>query len=207
MSASALLLAAAEFAARKHSRQRRKHGDIPYINHPLAVARILAEEAGVDDAAVLAAALLHDTLEDTATTVAELEAAFGPVVTAMVREVTDDTSLGKDQRKRAQVEHAAAMSPGARLVKLADKLHNLRDLLQAPPVGWEPERVRGYFCWAHAVVMALGPVSSPLTRALEAVFAAELRVQGRACRAVPTDPAERHRLLQAYYAAMAGKSD
>lgn len=84
---------------------------------------------------VLQAALLHDTVEDTDTTPAELEAKFGPIVARIVQEVTDDKSLPKQERKRQQVEHAPHCSHQAKLVKLADKLYNLRDLNRCTPVG------------------------------------------------------------------------
>lgn len=83
----------------------------------------------------LQAALLHDTVEDTDTTPAELEAKFGATVARIVREVTDDRSLPKQERKRQQVEHAPHCSREAKLVKLADKLYNLRDLNRCTPVG------------------------------------------------------------------------
>jgi guanosine-3',5'-bis(diphosphate) 3'-pyrophosphohydrolase len=66
------------FAAAKHREQRRKDAAAaPYINHPIAVANVLANEAGITDPIVLCAALLHDTIEDTKTTAAELEEQFG----------------------------------------------------------------------------------------------------------------------------------
>jgi guanosine-3',5'-bis(diphosphate) 3'-pyrophosphohydrolase len=198
----ALILGAAAFAAEKHQDQRRKNGDVPYINHPLAVARSLVEEAGVRDPVVLAAAILHDTLEDTDTTGQELERAFGAAVAGIVRDVTDDHRLPKAERKQRQVAHARELGTAARLVKLADKLHNLRDLAQAPPPTWDAARVQGYFCWAHEVVQALGPVNEPLWRALAAQFAAQLRVGGTEFRAVPEDPAARRRVLEQYYRQM-----
>lgn len=81
------------------------------------------------------AALLHDTVEDTDTTLAELEAKFGPIVARIVQEVTDDKSLSKQERKQLQVEHAPHCSHQAKLVKLSDKLYNLRDLNRCTPVG------------------------------------------------------------------------
>ena len=84
---------------------------------------------------IVQAALLHDTVEDTDTTPAELEATFGPTVARIVQEVTDDKSLPKQERKRLQVEHAPHCSHQAKLVKLADKLYNLRDLNRCTPVG------------------------------------------------------------------------
>src|SRR5881392_95982 len=122
-----LLLKATAFAAEKHRNQRRKDVDAsPYINHPIALASLLKEH-GVDDTAVLCAALLHDTIEDTNTTADELRVAFGEVITAVVLEVTDDKNLDKAERKRLQVQHARALSHRAKLVKLADKICNVYD--------------------------------------------------------------------------------
>ena len=123
-----LILHAASFAAQKHRDQRRKDAEAsPYINHPLALADILAREGDVTDARVIAAALLHDTVEDTETTIEELEERFGKRVAAVVAEVTDDKSLPKAERKRLQIVKAGSKSTEAKLVKLADKIANLRD--------------------------------------------------------------------------------
>ncbi|KAJ3380968.1 Guanosine-3',5'-bis(diphosphate) 3'-pyrophosphohydrolase MESH1 [Entophlyctis sp. JEL0112] len=132
-----LLIDAAAFAAEKHRGQRRKDlAATPYINHPIGVARILAIEGGVEDEFVLAAALLHDTVEDTDTTFEEIDSRFGSTVGRIVREVTDDKSLDKAERKRLQIETAPSKSKEAKLVKLADKIYNLRDLSREAPVGW-----------------------------------------------------------------------
>ena len=152
----ARLIKAADFAAFKHRRQRRKDAEAsPYINHPLALARVLKLEAGVAEMDVLVAAILHDTVEDTETTVEELEREFGHAVAAIVAEVTDDKNLPKPDRKRLQVEHAPHISHQAKLVKLADKICNLRDVLDAPPAHWPMERRRAYFEWAKAVIDGL----------------------------------------------------
>ncbi|XP_041649055.1 guanosine-3',5'-bis(diphosphate) 3'-pyrophosphohydrolase MESH1 [Cheilinus undulatus] len=166
-----LLLETANFAAEKHRNQRRKDEEkTPYINHPIGVARILSHEAGVTDIEVLQAALLHDTVEDTDTTPEELEAKFGPTVARIVQEVTDDKSLPKQERKRQQVEHAAHCSRQAKLVKLADKLYNLRDLNRCTPVGWTAERVQEYFVWASKVVKGLRGTNSALEEKLDELF-------------------------------------
>ncbi|XP_061520254.1 guanosine-3',5'-bis(diphosphate) 3'-pyrophosphohydrolase MESH1 isoform X3 [Phycodurus eques] len=129
------LLETVNFAAEKHRNQRRKDAEkTPYINHPIGVARILSHEAGITDIVVLQAALLHDTLEDTDTKPEELETKFGQIVAGIVQEVTDVKSLPKAERKRLQVEHAPHCSHQAKLVKLADKLYNLRDLNRCTPV-------------------------------------------------------------------------
>ncbi len=151
-----LVLHAASFAADRHRHQRRKDAAAsPYINHPLGLADILAREGGVSDPVVLAAALLHDTIEDTETTLDELEARFGKKVAAIVAEVTDDKSLSKEERKLLQIAKAPSKSTDAKLVKLADKISNLRDLVASPPANWPLERKRQYFDWAREVVEGL----------------------------------------------------
>ncbi|MBK8975785.1 MAG: bifunctional (p)ppGpp synthetase/guanosine-3',5'-bis(diphosphate) 3'-pyrophosphohydrolase [Planctomycetes bacterium] len=197
-----LLCEAAAFAADRHRRQSRKGSVLPYIVHPLDVARLLHEVGGVDDPDVLAAAILHDTIEDTGTTAAELAAAFNARIAGLVAEVTDDKSLDKAVRKRLQIEHAHAKSPAARAIKLADKLSNLRDLRRSVPAGWDVLRVRGYAVWAFAVVEALGPANRPLYDALQELFASDFHVGGETFRGVPETPAARARLLAEYDARM-----
>ncbi|XP_061742949.1 guanosine-3',5'-bis(diphosphate) 3'-pyrophosphohydrolase MESH1 isoform X2 [Nerophis ophidion] len=151
MSSDAVLLVeTVDFAARKHRKQRRKDEEgTPYINHPIGVARILSHEGGVTDIETLQAALLHDTLEDTDTKNEELETKFGAIVARIVREVTDDKSLPKQERKRLQVEHAPHCSHQAKLVKLADKLYNLRDLNRCTPVVYAYLLCVTVISWSH----------------------------------------------------------
>lgn len=128
------ILAAIAFAADKHRNQRRKDAAAsPYINHPIALANVLVNEAGIDDERVLIAAILHDTVEDTETTAQELVRHFGQEIADIVLEVTDDKSLLKAERKQQQIDHAPTISRRAKLVKLADKICNLRDLANSPP--------------------------------------------------------------------------
>ena len=163
----ALLLDALAFAAHKHRDQRRKDvAASPYINHPIALADVLVNEGGVEEVEVLCAALLHDTIEDTDTTPAEVAARFGQRIADVVAEVTDDKSLAKEARKELQVEHAAHISREAKLVKLADKICNLRDVAEHPPATWNAARRREYFEWAKRVVDRLRGVHP----SLEAVF-------------------------------------
>ncbi|NWW76568.1 MESH1 pyrophosphohydrolase, partial [Climacteris rufus] len=141
----ARLLEAADFAARKHKEQRRKDPEgTPYINHPI--------------------------VEDTDTTFSEIEEWFGVEVRRVVEEVTDDKTLPKMERKRLQVEHAPGCSHRAKLVKLADKLYNLRDLNRCTPQGWSVERVQEYFRWAARVVSGLRGTSAALEGALQRLF-------------------------------------
>jgi guanosine-3',5'-bis(diphosphate) 3'-pyrophosphohydrolase len=166
-----LLLKALAFAAHKHRDQRRKDaGASPYINHPIALADVLVNEGGVSDIEVLCAALLHDTLEDTDTRQEELVNAFGSRVARVVAEVTDDKSLSSPERKRLQIEHAPKLSPEAKLVKLADKICNLRDIVERPPAKWDVQRRREYFDWAKRVVSGVRGVHPRLEAAFDEAF-------------------------------------
>ena len=166
-----LVLRAAAFAARKHSEQRRKDASAsPYINHPIALAKILAEEGGVTDPRVIAAALLHDTIEDTETTLRELRGEFGDAIAGIVSEVSDTKWLGSATRKKLQITKAPRASKGAKLVKLADKIANVRDMLARPPAGWSLERRRDYFDWARSVVDQLRGTNSRLERKFDQIF-------------------------------------
>jgi GTP diphosphokinase / guanosine-3',5'-bis(diphosphate) 3'-diphosphatase len=168
----ALLLKALAFAAHKHRDQRRKDAEAsPYINHPIALADVLVNEGGVTDVEVLCAALLHDTVEDTATTHEELVNAFGSRIARIVAEVTDDKRLPKAERKRLQIEHAPGISDEAKLVKLADKVCNLRDVADRPPAKWDLERRREYFEWAKQVIDGLRGVHPRLEAAFDRAYA------------------------------------
>ena len=163
MKNSSLVLKAAQFAALKHRDQRRKDVEAsPYINHPIAVALAIADIGGIEEPEILAAALLHDTLEDTKTTVSELDALFGETVRSYVEEVTDDKSLSKEERKQNQVEHAATLSRGATLIKLGDKILNVTDVTHSPPADWDTERRKQYLDWAEAVINNCPKVNTPL---------------------------------------------
>ena len=167
-----LVLEAATFAADKHRHQRRKDAEAsPYINHPLALADILAREGGVEDVEIIAAALLHDTVEDTETTIGEIEVRFGPRVAGIVAEVTDDKNLAPETRKQLQVTNAKGKSFGAKLVKLADKTANVRDLTSAPPADWAEERKAKYFEWAKEVVDELRGTNGRLEAAFDEAYA------------------------------------
>ncbi len=167
------IIAAIAFAAHKHRDQRRKdEAASPYINHPIALANVLTNEAGIDDEAVLIGAILHDTVEDTETTEQELVEAFGRTIADIVLEVTDDKNLPSAERKRLQIEHAATISRQAKLVKLADKICNLRDIAHSPPAGWSLQRKREYFDWAKAVVDNLRGVHPELERLFDHAYAA-----------------------------------
>jgi len=160
---NATLLRALHFAADKHRDHRRLDPDAsPYINHPIEVAETLARVGCVTDIEVLQAAILHDTIEDTETTAAELESNFGAEVRRLVEEVTDDKNLHKLERKRLQVERAAQLSTGAKQIKLADKICNVRDVTHAPPANWTLRRRREYLDWTEQVVAGCRNTNLPL---------------------------------------------
>jgi GTP diphosphokinase / guanosine-3',5'-bis(diphosphate) 3'-diphosphatase len=166
-----LLLKALRFSAAKHRDQRRK--DIPqspYINHPIEVIETLWHAGNVRDTAVLLAAILHDTIEDTQTTSEELESLFGPEVLGIVLECTDDKSQPKTERKRLQIEHAPYISDKAKLVKLADKICNIHDIYNSPPPDWPLVRKQEYLIWSQEVVAGLRGVN----QGLESLYDQEL---------------------------------
>ncbi|HLP71944.1 MAG TPA: HD domain-containing protein [Bacteroidales bacterium] len=169
-----LILKALEFAAVRHKNQFRKGEDRPpYINHPIQVANLLANDAGEKDAVLLSASILHDVIEDTVETgdekeqlIREIRNLFGDEVLDVTLEVTDDKSLRKPERKRLQVVHAPHMSDRAKKLKIADKILNVRDIKNNPPVGWHYDRIIEYFNWAEQVVSGLRGVN----RKLEEMF-------------------------------------
>jgi len=166
-----LIIKALNFAAQKHRNQRRKdQAASPYINHPIDVANILWNEAGVTNELVITAAILHDTVEDTQTTFEELEYYFGEKIRDIVAEVTDDKLLPKDKRKQLQIDHSSQLSQNAKLVKLADKISNLRDVMASPPANWSCDRKREYIEWAKRVIDQIRGTHSILETLFDQVY-------------------------------------
>src|SRR5262245_32246889 len=173
------VLTALHFAADKHRDQRRKGAEAsPYVNHLIEVAELLAREGGVSDVLTLQAAILHDTLEDTETTPAELDARFGLEVRRIVEEVTDDQRLSTAERKRLQITQARQLSERAKVVKLADKIANLRSLVHAPPVDWSLKQKREYVAWSDRVGEGLRGCNVQLERSFDAAVAKGRRSLG-----------------------------
>lgn len=159
------------FAAQKHQFQTRKDPEAtPYIIHPMGVAEQLIEIGHVSDPDIILGALLHDTVEDTQTTFEEINQHFGSRVEMFVRELTDDKSLPKAERKRMQIVNAPHKSAGAAMIKLSDKLYNLNDLIKNPPSNWPKERIDQYFQWAEEVVNTLPWVNAALKNSVDAVI-------------------------------------
>lgn len=172
-----ILLKALNFAATKHRHQRRKDAHaLPYINHPIQVAEILWVVGTVRDCRLIAAALLHDTLEDTETTDAEIKQLFGEEILTIVLEVTDDKSLPKVERKRLQVEHAPSLSLAAKQLKLADKICNIADIIESPPKHWNWQRRWDYLTWSEQVIAGLRGVNPALEQHFDHLLAEARRV-------------------------------
>lgn len=178
----ALVVRALAFATLRHTDQRRKGRRAqPYVNHLAEVALLVSEATGGSDGALVAAALLHDVVEDQGVTAAEIEATFGADVASLVMEVTDDKALEPAERKRLQVDHAPHLSARAQVLKLADKTANLRSLAEDPPADWGITRMRAYVEWSRAVVAGLRGRSPALeaafdTAAEEAISAIDARM-------------------------------
>jgi GTP diphosphokinase / guanosine-3',5'-bis(diphosphate) 3'-diphosphatase len=166
------ILAAARFAAEKHAQQKRKGATgEPYFNHLVEVAELVALSSDELDVELVMSAFLHDTVEDTGVTLAELEERFGSDVAGLVAEVTDDKSLSKETRKDLQVRNAHKKSVRAQILKLADKISNLRSILASPPVGWSLERKQQYFEWARQVVAGLTAPNPVLQEEFDKTYA------------------------------------
>ena len=166
------VLEALAFSAARHRHQKRK-GRLasPYINHPIEVALIIVREGGVTTAPVLTAALLHDTIEDTDTTAAELAERFGEEVASIVLEVSDDPALPKAEQRRRQEAGAASLSYGARIIRIADKTANVRDLVDDPPSTWGVRLRREYLEWTRRVVDRCRGTIEGLERAYDDAYA------------------------------------
>ena len=165
------ILQAARFAAEKHAAQKRKGAAAePYVNHLLEVAHLVSMALAEPDPNLVIAALLHDSIEDVGVTRQEVAGKFGDDVAGLVAEVTDDKSLSKAERKRLQIVNAPKKSVRAQILKLADKVSNLRALLTSPPADWSLDRRKEYFEWARQVVDALPVPNAMLKGEFESLY-------------------------------------
>jgi (p)ppGpp synthase/HD superfamily hydrolase len=160
-----LVSEAADLAARRHNGMARKgRGNEPYVNHLAEVANILAGVTGGGDAELVAAGWLHDTVEDTGATRQELADKFGTRVAALVVEVTDDMSLSKAERRQRQIADAPHKSPGAKLIKIADKISNIRARIHSAPTPEERADLTDYVDWAEQVAAGCRGSNADLDR-------------------------------------------
>jgi len=166
-----IILEAVGFAAESHKSQVRKgEKQTPYIIHPISVAEHLMAIGNIYNRDILVAALLHDTVEDTNTSFKDISKSFGAGVESYVKEVTDDKSLPKEERKKLQIANASKKSPGAAEIKLADKYDNLKSMDSSPPKDWDQKRIDDYFSWAQEVVNQLPAVNKELKTAIDQVI-------------------------------------
>lgn len=162
------VLRAADAAARWHVNQRRKGvGQEPYVNHLLEVAGMVAQATEGKDPELVIAALLHDSIEDQEVPRAVIAEKFGEGVAKLVDEVTDDKSLAKEERKRLQIEHAKGISRRAKILKLADKISNLRAIGASPPPDWSVKRRLEYVAWGRKVAEGLSGACASLEQEFE----------------------------------------
>ncbi len=166
---------AAELAARRHTGMARKgRGNEPYINHLAEVANLLALVTDGADAELVAAGWLHDTIEDAGTTREELAQKFSERVAALVVEVTDDVNLSQTERRQKQIEDAPRKSPDAKLIKIADKVSNIRARIAPQPSEAQRIDLAAYVIWAEKVVAGCRGVNPRLDATFdEAVKAAK----------------------------------
>lgn len=156
-----MVIKAAVFAADKHKYQRRKgFNQVPYINHPLKVADMLID-CGEDNTDLLIAALLHDVIEDTDASEEEIASIFNPAIGKLVTEVSDNKDLPYTIRKELQVKSAPELSLKAKLIKIADKICNIKDIL-IYPLDWSPERKLAYLDWSRQVVSGCRDINPKL---------------------------------------------
>jgi guanosine-3',5'-bis(diphosphate) 3'-pyrophosphohydrolase len=173
-----LVSEAAELAARRHLGQQRKgRGDEPYINHLAEVANMLSAATNGKDAVLVAAGWLHDTLEDTETTPTELARRFGLRVASLVKECTDDMSLPKSERRKKQIKDAPKKSPGAKLIKIADKVSNVRARIFPKPSRKQRKELADYVDWAEQVVAGCRGVNAGLDSLFDEAVASARRAQ------------------------------
>jgi guanosine-3',5'-bis(diphosphate) 3'-pyrophosphohydrolase len=188
-----ILLDTLSFATDKHATHRRKNKNKnAYIEHPIRVATILSRHTNAS-LRVLQAALLHDTIEDTNTTYEEIFNTFGHTVAHYVQEVTDDKSLEKSVRKELQVAHAKTISSGAKLIKFADKIANMEDLLikggDGIPENWNAQDIQRYVWHAKRVIDNLKEISPSLEVLANNLYNTEFILEGTSYPALQEPPA------------------
>jgi GTP diphosphokinase / guanosine-3',5'-bis(diphosphate) 3'-diphosphatase len=166
------------FASRAHAGQHRKDGRTPYINHPIEVMNLVVQHCTNPDEDVLVAALLHDVVEDTLITDAEIRTAFGARVARLVAELTDDKSLSKDERKRLQLSEVHLLSNDGKLLRLCDKICNVYDIIYAPPGDWDAGRRLDYLIWAKAVVEKIRGTHEELERKFDELYSTGMKMLG-----------------------------
>ncbi len=156
MSNLPLLFKALNYAAEQHKSQRRKGMEsVPYINHPIKVTTIITQFIPNASDELIAASILHDVVEDTDATVDDIKNKFGETIASIVQEVTDDKSLSKAESRRKQIENAPKLSYNAKIIRICDKIANVRDICGENIPDWDFKTKIEYLNWAEQVVYAL----------------------------------------------------
>lgn len=162
-----IVFRALKFSAYKHRKQRRKgSAGIPYINHPIEVTSMIIELLENPKYDLLAAALLHDTIEDTNTSAEEIEHAFGNRIMRLVMEVTDDKRISRVKRKQLQIDKARELTYEAKCIKIADKACNISDILYTR-IKWSRQRKINYVKWANEVIGQIRDTNAELVGAFD----------------------------------------
>ena len=172
LSGTQIILAALSFATRKHRHQHKNDTQSSAgISQPIQIAHVLGVEGNIADEQVIAAAILHDTIEDAETTNEELRQHFGLTIAEVVEEVTGDVSMSVQQRKLHQLEQAPHISRRAKLIKLAERICDLRDMADSPPADLTTRQIQDYFDWSKEVVDCMRGISPSLEGAFDEVYA------------------------------------
>jgi len=177
MNDQAKIVEAIAFASERHKSQTRKGaGEVPYINHPIAVAKLLSD-FGEDDIELNISAFLHDVVEDTTKNEKEIKEIsdiiiekFGEIVLLTVLEVSDNKSLPVEERKRLQVVHTPKLSDRAKKLKIADKICNILDIKNDPPENWPVQRKLAYLDWSKQVVNGAKGLNKKLDKYFDQVY-------------------------------------
>ncbi|EFO18322.1 hypothetical protein LOAG_10172 [Loa loa] len=166
-----LIIEAVDLAARRHRQQRRKDAaQTPYVNHPIGVAYILTSEGQITDTTTIIAAILHDIVEHTKTTDEEIRKMFGDEIADIVKECTMVRSMKREARMKSELEKASKLSHKAKLVQLADKLNNIRDIERGTPLGWTKQHVTEYIIFAKDLLSKIRGIHGPLESALDDII-------------------------------------
>lgn len=193
------VIEAINFAAKAHENQRRKNAkSTPYINHPIEVMAILSN-ANVTCCNTLAAAVLHDVVEDCGITEQQIRDKFGDEITTIVMECSDDKTDTKVNRKRNQILHAVEISNEAKLVKMADKLSNISQLSTDPPISWSSEVIYGYYVWSYAVCKNLFEVNDEKFTSSANIIAGQLNNIYNSYNIFELSDQQLEEQLEAYY--------
>ncbi|MFZ9848658.1 MAG: HD domain-containing protein [Flavobacteriales bacterium] len=151
-----LLFKALNYSAEQHKAQRRKGMEsVPYINHPIKVTNIITQFIPDASDDLICAAILHDVVEDTDATIDDIKNKFGDAIASIVQEVTDDKSISKAESRRKQIENAPKLSYNAKIIRVCDKISNVRDICGENIPDWDYKTKIEYLNWAEQVVYAL----------------------------------------------------